>query len=907
MLAPGQVFGRYVVEELLGEGGMGQVYRARDTVLHRRVALKILVDRQSDTATWQEAKARMLREARAAAALQHPNAVAIYDVGTEADTPYIAMELVPGQSLRTYVGDAGVPWERKLRWLVDVAAALAAAHDEGLVHRDVKPENVVVRPDGRVKVLDFGIARRAAVSPTAATSGGDTTTTLTGGGIVVGTPRYMSPEQMAGRSVDGRSDQFAWGVTAYEVLSGSNPWPERTDALATAAAILTETPPALLSIAPHLPLAVTQVVDRAISRQADDRLPSMHDIVAALDPFAAALVPAGASSNPLPLAPVSRPRVVDPFAETQAGHETGKAVASDRRGTTMRPRRGKRRLGFVAAALGFAGVAAAGVLLVRARVPSSTPTAPSAAASSAPHALGILDLPRPATKNADALTAYVAGLQALHDSSDGPATERLLAAAKADPSLGAAHLRYALAAYFPVSDAPRKHFNQALALRATMSPYDQALLDAVEPIFDRQPPDWAECERKLDVATKQLPEDAELFGVLAWVREQLGDLHGVMRAADAALAVDPTYAAVMREKAVAAMQSSNWAAAREATDQCIAAVPQASSCVQLRLSEEAWEGRCTDFENDARRIISIDVDGYEGYQKLADASFVLGKPVDTVREALAQEWSRTGRDDKAWFIGTDRVSLAVLLGDAAGVRSAIDQMLKFAGPRSETLYHMIPAWMGVLWETEAGHLDRAAAIAGDYLRRLDAWTADDGLDLFSISYNMRPFMNKALVRAGKLSATDYAKKREEWIDGWKRRLSVTTARYLWIYGYATETDTSDDAREALDALAPYAPIPEFAPSLHATADVGHVFLLGGRLDDAVRWLRSSAQDCDAWENPFEWVKASLWLGEALEQKGDVAGACAAYGRVVERWRPFGKESSSAALAGKRIAALGCGK
>jgi serine/threonine protein kinase len=246
MLAAGQTFGRYVVEDLLGEGGMGQVYRARDTVLHRRVALKILVDRQSDVATWQEAKARMLREARAAAALQHPNAVSIYDVGTEGDTPYIAMELVPGQSLRTYVGDASLAWERRLRWLVDVAAVLAAAHDEGLVHRDVKPENVVVRPDGRVKVLDFGIARRAAVSPTAATSGGDTTTTLTGAGIVVGTPRYMSPEQMAGRTVDGRSDQFAWGVTAYEVLSGSNAWPEKTDALATAAAILTETPPPLL-------------------------------------------------------------------------------------------------------------------------------------------------------------------------------------------------------------------------------------------------------------------------------------------------------------------------------------------------------------------------------------------------------------------------------------------------------------------------------------------------------------------------------------------------------------------------------------------------------------------------------------------------------------------------------------
>jgi hypothetical protein len=305
-------------------------------------------------------------------------------------------------------------------------------------------------------------------------------------------------------------------------------------------------------------------------------------------------------------------------------------------------------------------------------------------------------------------------------------------------------------------------------------------------------------------------------------------------------------------------------------------------------------------------MVSIDLDGYDGYQKLANAAFVLGKPVDTVREALAQEWSRMHDEDKDWIIGTDKASLAVLTGDPAGIRSAIDQMQKFAGPRGETLYHMIPAWNGVLWETEAGHLDRAAAVAGAYLRRLDAWSADEGLDLFSIAYNMRPFMNKALLRAGKLSSAEYAAKRQEWIDGWKRRLSPTMARYLWIYGYAIEADTPEDAAEALDALPAYTPVPEFVPSLHASADIGHVFLLGGRLDDAVRWLRLSAHDCDAWENPFAWVKASLWLGQALEQKGDAAGACAAYGDVVKRWASFGNQSTSAALARKRIGGLGCG-
>ena len=304
---------------------------------------------------------------------------------------------------------------------------------------------------------------------------------------------------------------------------------------------------------------------------------------------------------------------------------------------------------------------------------------------------------------------------------------------------------------------------------------------------------------------------------------------------------------------------------------------------------------------------SIHLDGFQGYESLADAIFVLGKPADTVREALAQASSRMHDEDKEWLVGTDKVSLAVLFGDAGGVQSAIAQMRTFAAPRSEALYHMVPAWIDVQWQTEMGHPDRAAATAGDYLRRLDAWTADDGLDLFSISYNMRPFMSKALVRAGRLSRADYARKRQEWIEDWKHRLSASTARYLWIYGYALEADTPEDAAEALDALPVYAPVPEFAPSLHATADVGHVFLLGGRIDDAIHWLSASAHDCDAWENPFEWTKASLWLGQALEQKGDVSGACGAYGDVLKRWRGFGKLSTSVALATKRSSALACGR
>jgi len=904
VLAPGQTFGRYVVEELIGAGGMGQVYRAHDTVLHRHVALKLLLAEQADPAQWEEAKARMLREARAAAALQHPNAVAIYDLGTVDDTPYIAMELVPGQSLRDFVGDASVPWERKLRWMVDVASALAAAHAAGLVHRDIKPENVLVKPDGRVKVLDFGIARRSSVQGTADTVASNAPSTqITGAGTILGTPRYMPPEQIAGRPLDGRADQFAWGVTCYELLAGTAPWPDKTDALATAAAILTEPPPALLTVAPELPLAVTQAVDRALSKRPDDRFPSMDDLVAELDAFAAPVVPPSPNSNPAMSARPSGRRLVDAYADTQARPETGKALAADRAGTTVRRTRRRAWMLPAAVTVGIAGIS--GIMFARSHTTPSSVPAPTAPA--APSALAVTDLPRPVSANPAALTAYVAGVQAQHDANRNLARSQLGKAAEADPAMGAAHLRFALSAFFPSPVTPRKHFLQASQLRASMSPYDQALLDAVEPIFDRQPPDFAEADRKLDAAAAKLPGDAELPGWLAWVRFQEGDLPGVARAAASALQLDPRYAAVQEIQAQVAQLTGDTDGVLRAVDACLQSAPQAIACVQRRISTLAADGRCTEYEKDARRMIAIDPDSPDGYLPLADASFVLGRSADAVWETLAQEWSKLERDDATWQQANDRFTLTSLLGDAAGQDAALQSMRKASSGRGEVYYHMVPAWGGVHVATEAGDLAKAAAIADDFLRHRDAWTPDPGIDMWSIALDQTPFMQKALVRAGKLSYADFQGRRREWLDAWKQRVGPAVARYLWIYGYALVTDTPDEAAEALAALPAFEPLPAFHPSLLAEADIGHTLQLGGRVDDAIRVLRRAAGDCDAFENQFEYVQASLWLGQALESKGDTAGACKAYGQVTARWGKLGKRSMSATAAAMRAVALRCGK
>jgi serine/threonine-protein kinase len=293
MLKPGDQVDRFRIEEPLGEGGMGRVYRAYDERLDRRVAIKVLV--QDDDP---EARARLVREARAAAQLDHPNVVAVYDVGEVEGSPYIAMELVPGRSLRSIVGDATVSPDERIRCLLEVARALGAAHDAGLIHRDVKPENIIVRSDGRVKVLDFGIARRTRPpgDPSAPTS--PSLSTLTADGVKVGTPTYMAPEQIRGDRIDHRCDQFAWAVTAYEVFVGRPPW-TGTDPLAVIASIMTEEPAPPPSAA-RMPLPFAAVVRRALQKRPDDRFPTMHLLIAAAQAAASPVTPGAPLSGPPP-------------------------------------------------------------------------------------------------------------------------------------------------------------------------------------------------------------------------------------------------------------------------------------------------------------------------------------------------------------------------------------------------------------------------------------------------------------------------------------------------------------------------------------------------------------------------------------------------------------------------------
>jgi tRNA A-37 threonylcarbamoyl transferase component Bud32 len=266
--------GRYELEERVGEGGMSAVYRARDTVLDRQVAIKVLHEHFSRDAEYVE---RFRREARAIAKLTHPNIVTVIDRGEVAGRQFIVFEHVPGETLKYLVAREGpLSTDRALALAHQIGRALAFAHEVGIVHRDVKPQNVLIDQDGSAKVTDFGIARTL-----------DIEDSLTESGTVLGTSDYIAPEQASSEPVDERSDQYSLGVVLYELLTGELPFPG-SNPMAVAMRHLRDPVPRVRAKRPEVPPRVDAIVARAMAKRPRDRFPSMEAMTAALEAALAA-------------------------------------------------------------------------------------------------------------------------------------------------------------------------------------------------------------------------------------------------------------------------------------------------------------------------------------------------------------------------------------------------------------------------------------------------------------------------------------------------------------------------------------------------------------------------------------------------------------------------------------------
>src|SRR5436190_1817181 len=275
-LASGARVGPYEVLNLLGSGGMGEVYSARDERLGRDVAIKILPRAYAESA---DRLRRFDQEARAAAALNHPNILAVHDIGTHEGGPYIVSEILHGQTLRDVLGHGALVQRKAIEYGIAVAMGLAAAHEKAIVHRDIKPENVFVTADGRVKILDFGLAKLR--EPLTHDHDATPVATSDTESLVLGTAGYMSPEQVRSQAVDHRSDIFSFGAMLYEMVSGARAFKGDT-AVETMGAILKHDPPLLSAADATIPVPLASIIQHCLEKERDHRFQSARDLAFAL-------------------------------------------------------------------------------------------------------------------------------------------------------------------------------------------------------------------------------------------------------------------------------------------------------------------------------------------------------------------------------------------------------------------------------------------------------------------------------------------------------------------------------------------------------------------------------------------------------------------------------------------------
>src|ERR1700677_4510479 len=286
-----QTISHYRIAEKIGEGGMGVVYRAHDGRLNRDVAMKFL---PAELLNNENARALLIREARTASALNHPNICTIYDVGDQNGQNYIVMEFVKGRSLTEQIPENGLPADTVIRYAEQIADAMAHAHEHGVIHRDLKSPNVIITAAGRVKVLDFGLAKH--MTPGEISLQTKSISTLTSEGAIVGTMHYMAPELFRGESADARSDIWALGVILYEMVNGKRPFRGKTS-YELSSVILHEDPPRLVE---NVPLGLRAVIEHCLAKDPQQRTQPAREVRAALEALRtnSAAIPASAIQPP---------------------------------------------------------------------------------------------------------------------------------------------------------------------------------------------------------------------------------------------------------------------------------------------------------------------------------------------------------------------------------------------------------------------------------------------------------------------------------------------------------------------------------------------------------------------------------------------------------------------------------
>ena len=842
----GSVFGRFRILSVLGKGGMGVVYLAEDAALAREVALKVLA---LDLAEDPEHRQRLLREARASAALSHPNIAAIHEMGEVDGRLYIAMERIIGESLRQRIEKGALSPNEAIAIAKQILQGVAKAHDAGIVHRDIKPDNIMVSADGLVKVLDFGIAKFLAdrrESP-------GLSNTATEHGRLLGTPSYMSPEQANAAPIDARSDVFSFGIVFYEMLTGKTPFGGK-NFLDILAALARDDPQPPSQINKQVSKSLEAFVTRCLRKDPTERYAHAGEALEAL---------VASSREDSAAAPPATP-------------------ASPRR-TILRP------LVIATAVFGTAGILWSAQRANRpTNTPAVSPNAPIASSSSsvtvAPVPTTIMGHPPPKSDNEAALVAYREGLQALRDGAYIVAHTAFSRAIELDPALGAAYVRLVITSVWhaPSPEDVRRAYRKAISYREQLAERDRLLLAALEPIVQREPPDTEEAAKRLQEASERFPGDVELLAMRSLIIFAPNVSPATeLELSNRCLALDPAYADCVQPRASALFRLGRLDDAIAETTHCLEISPAANDCIADRMEMHALFGRCEDMAEDAKRIIANDANDWNTHRALATALLAQGRATTTVRAALDRGWAKAPNGPKERWMRFDNIHFALLEGrfdDAE--RAYLEWKPQEDKNPFDEVHRAIAQDLVELYEV-LGKPKEAAKIADEYLSTREVWIKGFVRSIYDDPTLL--FLKKKLD-AGMISQSAYQTERATWIKTWENRLASDMKNIVWIQAYVVPAETAEDAKEALAIRPELKPLEYYRkrPNPMRSA-LGHVYLLAGRPADALPQLAAAAKDCRLLYQPIENTLTHYRLAKTSEALDDKASACSSYGIFLQRW------------------------
>jgi serine/threonine-protein kinase len=913
--------GKYRLDRVLGIGGMAVVYAATHRN-RKRVAIKML---HPELSVRENVRTRFLREGYVANSVDHPGAVAVLDDDVAEDgSAFVVMELLDGAPVDAVHEKHGktVPVPLALSIGDALLDVLVSAHAKGIVHRDIKPANLFLTSDGRLEVLDFGIARLHDETSSAA---GATQT-----GAMMGTPAYMAPEQALAESsnVDAQTDLWAVGATLFVLLTGELVHlGDNASKLLIAAATQKARP--IASIATDLPAPIAAVVDRALAFDKAQRWASAKEMRDAL--AKACLDATGAPIAPLPktekaermtgleetiassqdVAPGSRGIGFEPTLDPSSVASGASPAKGQRTPATVDPLSATRPSAVAPTAppkgslrwpiLGGVAVAlVVGVAIGLRHAPSTTAATPQASSSAEIEPKAGRPPGTPA-----AAAAYDAAMTALRDGNLHKARQHFDLATQSDPALGAAYLRFAVLGDQRASKDARERaaYQKAVEQRATLSEVDTAILDAWEPRF-HQPPDREESLKKMQGVAAQFPRDV-FVQYLDGYEEGWDDHDAAADAAyDRALAIDPRYAAAYSGKIDVANDRGDTKRATELVEQCLKVSPSSTMCLEDRWTTASDEGRCEDARADARRLVALDPSSRNYQFELAQTLAALGEPAEVVGEVLRNAGAAlTDPDERREWELVTAARIALLAGDFPAADKALGEDVAWtsAHPTLATWFWSGATQVNVAFEV--GDQARARSLLKALRARMLAKQTGDWTDGLAESYLVYQEERAGVSTRAQLRAWQATMLTK--IDPPDEAGAPTETWKAWTLLYRG----TDDAQGAVDALASlpryFTPVPEGA--LHE-ADVaglfGRLYALAGRGADAVPLLRRATASCaqlDAIDDSMYWWS---YLGMALEQTGDVAGAREAYGKILARWGDAKPRSVLADKARAAIARLG---